>query len=207
MSRLISPAHRLQREADRVVPRLFSPERLAALQAVPGFSSRRELHLLAYLATQAPTGGCLLEIGAYKGRSTAWLVEAAQLRPDKPAVVSIDPHQRQTWDSFRQVVDEFRLEERGLEVCRAFSRDVGRPWRRPLALLWVDGSHEYADVVQDIRLFTPHVVPEGWVVFDDARGGKFPGVERAIAEWVSGNPDFSRVGSVKHFQLFRRRGA
>src|SRR5260370_307004 len=96
VSRLISPVHRLQREADRLVPRLFGPERLAALLAVPGFSSQRELHLLAYLATKAPAGGCLLEIGAYKGRSTAWLVEAAQLRPAKPVAVSIDLHQRQT---------------------------------------------------------------------------------------------------------------
>jgi predicted O-methyltransferase YrrM len=204
MSQLISPVHRLQRKADRVVPRLFGAERLVELLAIPGFSSRRELHLLVYLATEAPTGGCFLEIGAYKGRSTAWLVEAAQLCPEKPAVVSIDPHHRKTWESFQQIVEQFRLRERGLEVFRAYSHDVGRTWNRPVSLLWVDGSHEYEDVLRDIILFTPHVVLGGWVVFDDARGGKFPGVERAIAERMTWSRGFIHVGAVKHFELFRR---
>ena len=122
VSGLVSPAHRLQREADRRVPALFTPERLDELLGIPGFSSPRELHLLAYLATRAPGGGCLLEIGAYKGRSTAWLVEAAQLRADKPAVVSIDPHHRDTWETFQNVVAQFCLRERGLEVMRGFRR-------------------------------------------------------------------------------------
>ena len=86
----------------------------------------------------------------------------------------------------------------------AFSHDAGKNWQRPISLLWIDGSHEYEDVLTDIEDFMPHVVPGGWVVFDDAHGGKFPGVERAIAERMLPRPGFRHVGAIKHFQLFQR---
>lgn len=202
-----SPAYRLLRQASRSVAIWIDASRRDALLEVPGFSSERELHLLAYLVDQAPRDGCIVEIGAYKGRSTVWLIEAAQRRSDRPRVVSIDPHLRGTWKSFCDVKNRFRLAERGLEVIRDYSSDAGREWSRPISLLWVDGSHEYRHVAMDIDLFVPHVIPGGWIVFDDAHGGKFPGVERAIAERMFGRTHFEHVGVVKHFQLFRRRAA
>ncbi|GEM_PF-5840591 len=202
-----SPAYRLQRQADRAVAAWIDPKRRNMLSAVPGFSSERELHLLAHLVRQAPPTGCIVEIGAYKGRSTVWLVEAAQKRSDRPRVISIDPHLRDTWATFCDVRTRFQLAERGLEVVRGFSSAAGKTWSRPISLLWVDGSHEYPDVALDIDLFVPHVVAGGWVVFDDAQGGKFPGVERAIAERMFGRSDFEHVGALKHFQLFRRQAA
>ena len=200
-----SPAYRLQRQADRDVAGWIDPQRRAAMNTVPGFSSEHELHLLAHLVRHAPPTGCIVEIGAYKGRSTVWLVEAAQERTDQSRVISIDPHLRDTWETFCEVQARFQLPQRGLEVVRGFSSAAGKTWRRPIAMLWVDGSHEYPDVVQDIDLFVPHVVAGGWVVFDDAHGGKFPGVERAIAERMFGRADFEHIGAVKHFQLFRRK--
>jgi predicted O-methyltransferase YrrM len=210
LSRRFDPAYRLQLQADREVPRWLSAERRRQLEAIGGTSSSRENRLLAHLVRIAPAGGCIVEIGAYQGKSTAWLVEAAQQRPDRPVVVSIDPHQLIvpgqgcTWELFQLTVARFDLERRGLEVIRANSAEAGKQWRRPLSFLWVDGSHEYDDVVRDIEAFTPHLVPGGWVVFDDAHGGQFPGVERALAERMVGRPGFYDIGTVKHFRVFRR---
>ena len=170
LARWLDAAYKLQRCADRQVPRWFSSQAQAALATIPGYSSAREVRLLAYLAAQAPAGGCVVEIGAYKGRSTAWLVEAAQFRRDRPAVISIDPHLADSWPTFQDVVRRVHLRERGLEVHRAFSRDIGKAWTRPISMLWVDGGHTYEDVADDIALFTPHVIAGGWVVFDDAHG-------------------------------------
>jgi predicted O-methyltransferase YrrM len=203
--RWTDPAYRLQTQADRLVPTWFKPEHLAALHAIPGFTSKRELNLLTYLAAISPAGGSIVEIGAYKGRSTAWLVEAATRRRDQTKVVSIDPHLRDTWDDYQRVLDQFRLPSRGLTVHRSLSSDVGKAWSEPISFLWVDGSHEYEDVLEDIRLFTPHVVGGGWVVFDDAHGGHFPGVERAIQERMFGQTAFEHVGTLKHFEIFRKK--
>lgn len=204
--RLVTPSYWVQFRADLWWPLLLPRGTREAVRSVEGTSSARELRLLAYLAWCSPSGGVWVEIGAWKGRTTALLVELASRRADRPAVVSIDPHERGTWEAYRRTVEQFGLEQRGLEVHRARSEAVGSLFRRAVSLLWVDGSHAYDDVSTDIRLFTPHVVPGGWVVFDDACGGHFPGVERALADWDASGSGFDDHGSVKRFRLYRRRG-
>jgi hypothetical protein len=102
-------------------------------------------------------------------------------------------------------VERFRLETRGLEIRRALSHDVGCGWDRPISLLWIDGSHEYVDVIDDIERFTPHVMLGGCVVFDDASGRAYPGVARAIGERMHENPEFGFLGTIKNFAIFERR--
>ncbi|MFO0946672.1 MAG: class I SAM-dependent methyltransferase [Planctomycetota bacterium] len=206
LNRRRSPAYSLQKSADREIQIAIPQGRLEQLARVPGTSSTRECRLLAHLAMTAPKGGCIVEIGAFKGKSTAWIVEGATLRDQVMPVVSIDPHQRDTWNSFCDTVLRFQLERRGLEVRRAMSHVVGAQWNRPISLLWIDGSHEYEDVVHDIEDFVPHVVAGGWVVFDDAAGEPFPGVSKAIAERMALRPGFESFGLLKHFAIFRRTG-
>jgi predicted O-methyltransferase YrrM len=213
LRRLADPVYALQRRANREVRRWLSAARMAELDCISGTSSPREGRLLAYLVTQSPSGGCIVEIGAFRGKTTAWLVEAAQQRSDRPAVVSIDPHldlclagrRLPSWEEFQRTVVRFALLQRGLEVCRAPSHDVGRTWDRPISFLWLDGSHEYADVVTDIDDFVPHVLPKGHIVFDDVHGTGCPGVWQAIAERLLGRPGFRRIGALKHFEIFETR--
>jgi hypothetical protein len=211
LQRRFDPVYRLARRALHEVPLRFSRRRCDELAAIPGTSSTREGMLLAHLAMQSPPSGVFVEIGAFKGKTTAWLVEAAQFHPSRPAVVSIDPHlgigrwhPQSTWVEFRQTVERFQLESRGLEVRRAKSCDVAPSWLRPISFLWVDGSHEYEDVACDIDGFVSHVVPGGWVVFDDATGPKFPGVWRAIQERMLPRTGFASLGLLRHFAIFRR---
>lgn len=207
LAHAFSPAYRLQFQANWAVPRWLPRERYEKLLSIPGTSSAREARLLAYLASQAPAGGCFVEIGAYKGKSAAWLVEAAERRSDRPTVVTIDPHMTGTWDDFQRTVADWRLVERGLEIHRSKSHDVGQTWNRPISFLWIDGSHEYEDVLLDIDDFLPHVLPGGWIVFDDACGGHFPGVERAIAERLPRLRGYRHIGIIKRFDLYRRSAA
>jgi predicted O-methyltransferase YrrM len=204
VQRRLDPVYRLQREADALVPKLLGKDRLALLEKVPGHSSARKCRLLSHLANQSPSGGCWVEIGAFKGKSAAWLVETASKRIDRPTVVSIDPHLRDTWETFQGTVRQFDLQARGLEIRRGFSHDVGKTWNRPISLLWIDGSHEYPDVLHDIEDFVPWVIEGGWIVFDDAAGGKFPGVEQAIAERMTDRSGCENVGVILPFAIFRR---
>ena len=207
IARLFTPDYRLERQALAYVAQHIPVERRERLSTVPGMSSERECALLAFLAHTVPAGGCIVEIGAWKGKSTAWLVEGSQLRAAPLPVVSIDPHERDSWNDFRATVSGFDLERRGLEVRRAFSHEVGREWRRPISLLWVDGCHEYEPVLQDIADFAPHVVADGWIVFDDAAGGRFPGVERALVERMDGDARFRRTATLRHLAVYRRSEA
>src|SRR5262249_54336425 len=146
---------------------------------------------------------------------TALLVDVAEGRPERPTVVSIDPHADfpdyndaskiiNTWAAYSTTVSRFGLKERGLEIQRAFSHDGGRTWQRPISFLWIDGGHENDDVIHDIEDFPSNVRPGGWIVFDDAQGGHYPGVERAIAERMIGRSGFRHLGAVKHFEVFQK---
>jgi predicted O-methyltransferase YrrM len=198
------PAYRLQLKADREVALRIPAARRRMLETIAGNSSNRENRLLAHLAMQAPRGGCIVEIGALFGKSTAWLVEAAHLRAEPLKVVSIDPHLCGTWNAYCETVSRFRLAERGLEVRREESHAAARAWSRPIALLWIDGSHEYADVLNDIDDFTPHVMLGARIVFDDASGKVYSGVARAIDEKMHANPEFAFLGMIKNFAIFER---
>lgn len=204
LARLLNPDYRLERTAERAVDRFLDREARGRFDGLPGMSSAHECRLLCYLASIAPAGGEIVEIGAWKGKSIAWLAAGSQARGVPLQLVSIDPHERGSWDEFQQTLRSCNLGPDRLEVLRAYSHDVGREWRRPISLLWVDGCHEYEAVVRDIADFAPHVLPGGWIVFDDAAGGKFPGVERAIAEGLSTDARFHRVAVLRHLQVFRR---
>ena len=207
VQRYFSGAHQWERRIKREVSQWLPPQRLAELDALEGTSILTECRLLAWIAVNSPDNGCIVEIGAWKGRSAAWLVEAAHQHKPPLSVTSIDPHQQGTWEHFQRTVAEQNLIARGLTVHRACSHEIGANWNKPISLLWIDGCHDYEVVKQDILDFTPHVVPGGWVVFDDAAGGYFPGVPRAIDEEMSPQPDFSYVTTLRHVQIFRKNAA
>src|SRR5688572_19415074 len=203
LRRRFDPRYDLERQAKTVL-QWFDAEHLARLESIPGMCDVRECRLMALLASLAPTGGAIMEIGAWKGRMTAWLIEGAERRADRPPVISIDPHLRDSWDEFCCTVADFRLEERGLRVIRESSHDTARKWVDPISLLWIDGSHDYQDVARDIADYVPHVVAGGVIAFDDSTDGSFPGVERAIAEWRAAS-DAVLVASIRSVSIFRRR--
>lgn len=204
VQRYLSGTYQWEHRIKRELAEWLTDGRLKELDALEGTSILSECRLLAWLAAKAPDGGCIVEIGAWKGRSAAWLVEGAQQHTPPLAVFSIDPHLQGTWEQFRQTVAEQNLERRGLTVHRAFSHDIGAGWNAPISLLWIDGCHDYEVVLQDILDFVPHVVPGGWVVFDDAVGGYFPGVPRAISEQMSPLPEFEHMATLRHLELFRK---
>lgn len=204
LRRRVASDYALERRSRAAVAGWFSPEHLARLDAVPGMCGTHTCRVLALLASEAPASGDIVEIGAWKGRITVWLVEAAARRSDRPRVISIDPHLRDSWDAFCRTVADFKLAERGLQVARQRSHDAARGWSRPISFLWIDGSHDYDDVLRDIADYAPHVIAGGWIAFDDSTGGEFPGVERAIAEWQASARDFVCVATIRNMTIFRR---
>src|SRR5438552_15292059 len=127
VQRRLDPVYKLERQALAEVPVFFGQGLCDQLGAIPGTSSQREGMLLAHLAMRSPPGGVFVEIGAFKGKTTAWLVEAAEHHSARPTVVSIDPHlgtwyhPDSTWTDFQQTVACFQLKERGPEIRREMS--------------------------------------------------------------------------------------
>lgn len=47
------------------------------------------------------------------------------------------------------------------------SREIARTWAAPIHMLFIDGSHEFTDVIADFDNFYPHVVRRGVVALHD----------------------------------------
>jgi len=59
-----------------------------------------------------------------------------------------------------------------------------------IALLHIDGNHAYDKVKLDVELWTPHVIPGGWVVIDDYDWRHGDGPRRVADEFLSDHTDF-----------------
>lgn len=198
-----APSYRYLKRAKARARRELDAETYRRLCAVPGNTSDWQCELLFYFADTAPAGdAAIVEIGAFKGKSTAWLGEAA--RRQKRPMVSIDPLVEGSEQEFRQTVEAFDLASVAT-LHRAFSHDIGKDWDAPIGFLWIDGGHDYDTVKQDVLDFCPHVVPGGVVVFDDVNPGDFPGLVRAVDETIKQDPSYEHLGEIKNTGLYRRR--
>jgi predicted O-methyltransferase YrrM len=133
----------------------------------------------------------VVELGSWKGKSTAWIAQALVDRGGGK-VVAVD-----TWAGTAAEGGHFKLlegygpdqlyEEFLANMVRLGLRDTVEPWRmstveaagkwphgQRIGLLYIDASHEYRDVRADFELWSPHVETGGFIVFDDVPTWKGP---------------------------------
>jgi predicted O-methyltransferase YrrM len=141
----------------------------------------------------------MLEVGTYCGLSTLYLASAA--RAVGSVVVTVDHHrgseehqpgweyhdpslvdprtgQIDTLPAFRAAIQGAGLEEQVVAVVGR-SGQVAGLWRRPLALVFIDGGHTDEAAQADYEGWAPWVMPGGALVIHDvfpdpALGGRAP---------------------------------
>lgn len=129
---------------------------------------------LLYQAARNCSNGRVAEIGTHKGRSTIALALGIEARGDG-SVVAIDPFDAtidgETGDrrlkQFYENLTRAGVSHR-VVLKRGFSHHVSETVApSSLDVLFVDGSHEYGDVLQDIDDWTPKMVDGGLILFND----------------------------------------
>jgi len=194
-----------------------------AVAAGDGLTERAACRRLRRLAAQVPAGQTIVELGAYKGRTTAWLALGAS-EGDGATVVSVDPWDLRADDDwpagYAQVEPAyatgvysqsgtFTAYRDHLRACgalmrvwtvRGFAAEVGHGWQgQPVGLLWHDAEHTADAVADDLTAWLPHLAPGAVVALHDA-GNPLMGV-MAGAKRVLNNPDFDW----RHRKLYRWR--
>lgn len=160
------------------------------LADLEGLVSEATGEALAALAEGVDAQAAIVELGSYKGKSTAYLAVGAK-RGHGAKVWAVD-----AWDTPGNVTGRFgfaepstrqRFEEQLRSVrlwsrvtpLQGFSVDVAATWDGPpVALLFIDADHEAARA--DFDAWAPHLVPQARVVFDDIDTPKNPGVRSAV---------------------------
>ena len=125
-----------------------------------GWLSPVEIKELQRLAT----GRTVLELGAWKGRSTVVLSEVATY------VVSVDRHQgipeREGVESLPDYLDNVRGLENVAIVIAQFDR-IGPLFDSFFNLCFIDGSHDEQSVYRDAMMAMEHLDGYGTVCFHD----------------------------------------
>lgn len=160
-----------------------------AISPVEGWLAREEAELL-YRAARHARAGRIVEVGAYRGRSTVALALGSRHGAGLP-VYSVDPHAPWTGPGGGQYgpADREAFYRTVLSTdIAALSHLVGlrsveaaRAIDGPLAVLFIDGDHRYAAVMQDLRAWAPKLAPDGLLLMDNV-SDSFDGPRRAVQE-------------------------
>jgi predicted O-methyltransferase YrrM len=166
---------------------------------IKGFLDEREAIYLYKLTLNASKTGPCLEIGSYCGKSAVYLGTACKenasvlfsvdhhggSEEQQPGEAYFDPEllnkktgRIDTLEFFRKTIAEFDLEDVVIPIV-ARAEIVGRFWKIPLSLIFIDGSHAYESVLNDYKIWAKHLIIGGYLLFHDifpdpAKGGQAP---------------------------------
>ncbi|MGK4581213.1 class I SAM-dependent methyltransferase [Kitasatospora sp. HPMI-4] len=169
---------------------------------VPGWFWKTDQQVFGWLLDRqsaAGTGGDILELGTYLGRSAILL--GSHLRPGETLTVC-DLFDSDAPDDDNSA--EMAMSYRGSLTRRAFEANYlafhgrlptviqaptsaladGRIPAGSCRFVHVDASHLYEHVVDDIRVARAALVPDGVIALDDYRAEHTPGVAAAVWEAV-----------------------
>lgn len=166
-----------------------------------GLITEMEAKYLEEMAGLMPNDSLIVEVGAYKGRSTVALGRGAI--KSQSMVVSIDWGEGSLEDGWTQhqfmldYQDEYLANLKSYGVDRQVSpifmdsRQVVKLWKFGLInMLWIDGTHKESHLVEELHGFRRWLTEPGLVLLHD--WGTFPEVETSTRK-VYPDLDFRQV--------------
>ena len=157
----------------------------AFVSSVEGWLLEEEARWLFDTARKLPPGSVIVEIGSFKGRSTCCLAVGCGRRGRVFAVDTFDggPNlpKANSLPAFTDNIEECGASS-SVEPLVGMSGEIAKGWASPIDMLFIDGSHNYEDVLSDFEGFFQHVVPGGIVALHDVTNVDWPGVSRVWTE-------------------------
>lgn len=188
---------------------MTSADRAArAAAGIEGWLSEAQGRALHQAAAQASGRGAIVEIGSWKGRSTAWLAHGARERGLR--VLAVDPHvhsredpDARTFDAFQRNLDRAGLLE-AVDPLVMTSAEAVRLVTAPVEVLFVDGDHSVEGARRDAELWLPRVMAGGTVMFHDVASSGYAGPRRVFQREICRSPEYHRVRRVGSMGIAER---
>lgn len=145
--------------------------------------NRRQAEELYRLAKQSTKG--ILEIGSYRGKSTACLAWGSKDGNNVP-VITVDPFTchgtvEENYNIFLNNITKAGVSDMVTAIPKTSDK---AEVTTDLDLLFIDGSHEYKWIKHDLLKFDPLVVDGGWVCLHDFH---FKGTKQVFDEIIYPN--------------------
>jgi len=180
-------------------PDLFRPLSLInSIKKIEGWLDDREADLLIAITIKTCKSSFpvenIVEIGSYHGKSTVLLGSTVKEFAPQAKVYAIDPH-----DGILGAIDQginrfppsFEMLKRNIDAAGISAlveiirdRSFNVKWQKPIALLLIDGLHDYPSVAKDFWHFSDWVAPGGYVCFHDY-AEYYPGVKVFVDELLA----------------------
>lgn len=173
---------------------------LNELETLDGLISAEVGELLHNHAATIPASNAIVELGSYKGKSTAYLARGAKIGHGAP-VFAVDAWSEEvsawrnrvlsrlpsaTYAEFLRQLDKAGVRDQVTPV-RTLTALAGDMWEGGYAdemrvgLLYIDGDHHFDAVMADYRAWRPHLADDALIVFDDYDTENNPGVLAAVS--------------------------
>ena len=115
--------------------------------------NREEAQKLFDCAVKVPKDGVIVEIGTFKGGSAIIMAEATE------AIVYTIDIENQATENIKDYSN--------IKFIHGDSEEVSKTWDKEIDMIFIDGSHFYADVRRDITNWLPKLKERGIVCFHD----------------------------------------
>jgi len=186
----------------------------AVVADVEGWMTPGQARRLWTCARVVPSGGTVVEIGSFRGRSM--IVLASAIAPGVE-LVAIDPHAGNDrgpheFEGFEEQASEdhdvftANLERAGVRDrvrhVRKFSHEALDDVEGDLDLLYIDGAHRFGPALNDIRRWSARVRPEGDLLIHDSFSSV--GVTGAIVASLMFRSDWHYLGRSESMTHYRR---
>jgi predicted O-methyltransferase YrrM len=193
---------------------IASPELAEALEGVEGWFSPEQVERVATRAAAVPSGGRIVEIGSFRGRS---MIAIALSTSSGVELVAIDPHAGndrgpQEINGFEEeaaednVVFRRNLEKAGVwervRHVRKFSHDAHQDVDGEIDVLHIDGAHRFTPAREDILRWGARVAPGGSMLIHDSFSSV--GVTGAILASLLLSGEWHYVGRSRSLAEYRR---
>jgi hypothetical protein len=186
-----------------------------------GMGERSFWWLWKIILEELPQNPKLLEIGVFKGATISlWKL----LREDAQVfgVTPLDGRgtgwtEDDYWAHILKIYNDFSLEQPTLFVGSSLDSEIVKQagQQSPYSVVYIDGSHDFSDVVNDLANYPPMVESGGYLVIDDASCrtkqpfGYFQGIAdvcQALELWESTDlaKDFEFQFNVVHIMVYKR---
>ena len=161
-----------------------------------GTTSPRIAKLLNFAVSQMNDSECYVEVGVFTGGTLC----SANYANHKKAI-GIDKYtgyeiSRMTQQNFTEIRDRClrNIDSLGQSTTRLIEKDFRNVTKEeigyPVAVSFIDGTHNYGEVVQNLEWLMPLLSEQSILVFDDVN---YLEVSRAIFDWLLSHQD--------HFEL------
>ncbi|MEH2253605.1 class I SAM-dependent methyltransferase [Nostoc sp.] len=158
-----------------------------AVESIEGFMVPGQEEYLFNKVKSLPEDAVIVEIGSFKGRSTVAMAYACTGTKRKIYCIDTwdgneaDFSERQFFEIWQQNVQLNGLEQYVIPL-RGYSHNVLNKWYeltgdKAIDFIFIDGSHQYLDVLKDFELSFSLVRNDGWIAFHDVVH-TWPGPER-----------------------------